>query len=132
MVHSYVHPTPARGRCRIRLYLPEDETGEDAPVIVCTEPADNPGQSITNSAEQLCAEVLKGHNLKPPVIWIENYEDEARGTKEDPHTFDLVSFEHFEPREAFGPDGWHVRIGDSSWKPLERATVETLIGGELA
>lgn len=32
---------PAQGRCRIRVYFPED------PVVICTELRDNPGQSGT-------------------------------------------------------------------------------------
>ena len=56
MVHlatDYVHPSPRGGRCRIRVYLPEDE--RDAPVVVCSELPTNEGTSVTNAAEQLAA-----------------------------------------------------------------------------
>ncbi len=46
---DYIHPTPRDGRCRVRVWLPEDE--RDAPVVVCSElPADE-GASVTNVAE---------------------------------------------------------------------------------
>ena len=41
----------------MRVFLP-DEPERDAPVIVCTELANNPGQSVTNAAPRIAAEVL--------------------------------------------------------------------------
>lgn len=131
LVHSYVHPTPMGGRCRIRLYLPEEDTSADAPVIVCTEFADNPAMSITKSASMVAGAIPCAHHIEGRVVWIEHFEDGARGSEEDPHTFDLVSFEHYVPCEAPGPDGWHMRIGEPTGKALDRTTVETLIGGEF-
>jgi hypothetical protein len=32
LVSDYIHPTPRGGKCRIRVYLPEDE--QDAPVVI--------------------------------------------------------------------------------------------------
>jgi hypothetical protein len=57
----------------------------------------NPGQSVTNAAEQIAAEVISSHRLPTPLVWIEHYEDGARGSPEDPHTFDLVLFSSYEP-----------------------------------
>ncbi len=57
---DYIHPTPWRGSCRIRIYLPDGE-GEaigDAPVVICSELPTNKGISVTN-AEQISAEVIK-------------------------------------------------------------------------
>jgi hypothetical protein len=39
----------------VRIFLPEDEL--DLPVVVCTESHSNEGQSITNAAERIAAEV---------------------------------------------------------------------------
>jgi hypothetical protein len=50
---DYIHPTPRGGRCRVRVWLPEDD--QDAPVVVCTELPANGGSSITHAAEQLAA-----------------------------------------------------------------------------
>lgn len=37
-----------------------DEPDRDAPVVVCTELPNNPGQSVTNAFEQIAAEVVRG------------------------------------------------------------------------
>ena len=50
---DYIHPTPRGGRCRVRVWLPEEE--RDAPVVVCTELSAGEGSSITHAAEQLAA-----------------------------------------------------------------------------
>jgi hypothetical protein len=126
---DYIHPTPRGGRCRIRIFLPEDE--RDAPVVVCTELPNNPGMSITNAAEQIAAEVIKGHRLPTPLVWIEHYEDEARGTPEDRATFDLVLFSCYVVSEVLRAGEWREEIGAPTWKALDRASVEALVGGLL-
>jgi len=123
---DYVHPMPRGGRCHIRIFLPEEE--RDAPVVVCTELPNNPGMSITNAAEQIAAEVISGHRLPTPLVWIEHYEDGARGTPEDRATFDLVLFSGYEVSEVLRAGGWRKEIGAPTWKALDRATVETLVG----
>jgi len=127
---DYIRPTPRGGRCRIRIYLPEEE--RDAPVVVCTAPSDNLGMSITNAAEQLAAEVICSHQLRTPLVWIEHYEEGARGTPKDPHTFDLVIFSSYEitERAPYLGEG-RLSIGRPTWKALDRASVETLIGEPL-
>ncbi len=50
---DYIHPTPRGGRCRVRVYLPEEE--QDAPVVICSELPTNGGSSITYAAEQIAA-----------------------------------------------------------------------------
>jgi hypothetical protein len=127
LVADYVHPTPGRGRCRVRVFLPEDERDALA-VVVCTEFPDNPGQSVTNAAERIAAEVIANFRLPVPVVWIEHYEDGARGTEEDAHTFDLVIFSHYEPRKVLSANGWNKKIGLPTWKALDRASVEVLVG----
>jgi hypothetical protein len=124
---DYIHPTPRGGRCRIRVFLPNEE--RDAAVVICTELPNNPGQSVTNAAEQIAAEVILGHRLPTPLVWIEHYQDGARGTPEDPHTFDLVIFSGYEITE-WAPCLGETRlsIGRPTWKPLDRQSVEALVG----
>jgi hypothetical protein len=126
---DYIRPTPRGGRCRIRIYLSEDERPS---VVICTEPRDNRGMSITNAAEQLAAEVICSHQLRTPLVWIEHYEEGARGTPKDRATFDLVIFSSYEitERAPYLGEG-RLSIGRPTWKALERASVETLIGGPL-
>ena len=94
LARDYIHPTPRGGRCRIRVYLPEEE--QDAPVVICSELPNNEGSSVTYSAHQIAAEVIRYHKLALPV-WIEHYPKEATdGTSE---TFELVVFSNYEIRE---------------------------------
>ena len=139
LAHDYINPTPKGGRCHVRFYLPDD-VRRDAPVVICSEIPENPGQSVTNAAEYIAAEVISGHGLRrslshgldedgPPLVWIEHYPrseaERQAGLKE---TFDLVVFESYEVREVLAADGWRRTIGRPSWKALDRTTVETLIG----
>jgi hypothetical protein len=58
-------------------------------VVILTEPDDNPGASITNSAEEIAASVIMDNALPTSrTVFIEHYESGARGTPSDPHTFD--------------------------------------------
>jgi hypothetical protein len=54
---DFIHPYKDTGGrpacCRVRIYLPDDDL--DAPVVVCSELPNNPGGSITNSAEMIAA-----------------------------------------------------------------------------
>jgi hypothetical protein len=133
---DYIHPTPHQGRCRIRIYRPdlpvEGSAARDEAVVLCTELPSNEGMSITQAAERIAGEVISFHWLPTPLVWIEHYEDGARGTPEDPHTFDLVSFESYEVEHLGAYLGEErKRIGEPSWKPLDRATVEALVGSAV-
>ena len=124
---DYIHPTPRGGRCRVRVYLPEDE--QDAPVVICSELPTNEGASVTNIAEQLAAEVIRYHRLHAPVVWIEHHPPET--TDGDTETFDLVAFSSYEVRER-GPYLGETRltVGEATWKRITRGMVEVLVGGE--
>jgi len=127
---DYVHPfesvsgTPSR--CRIRVYLPEEE--RDAPVIVCSELVDNPGIPVTGAAENIAAEVIVAHRLLAPV-WIEYHPQET--TVAGVESFELVVFSDYRAREMVGPTGSRVEIGEPLWQPLDRHSVEVLLGQPL-
>jgi hypothetical protein len=40
----------------------------------------------------------------------------------------LVEFAHYEPRDVLRAGVWTRTIGEPSWGPLDRETVETLVG----
>jgi hypothetical protein len=65
LTSRYVHPTPHGAHCRVRIYLP-DEPERDAPVVICSELSNNPGMSITEAAQTIAAEVIRGHRLPTP------------------------------------------------------------------
>jgi hypothetical protein len=119
-----------RGRpahCRVRIYLPDDVL--DAPVVICSELPNNPGGSITNSAETIAAGVIRANELPTPLVWIEHRPEETRDVEE---TFELVVFSSYEVVES-APYLGETRawIGDATWKRLDRATVEVLVEGKV-
>ncbi len=129
MAADYIHPTPHGGRCRVRIYLPDEgEAIGDAPVVVCSELPDNRGMSVTNAAERIAAEVIKRHKLPAPV-WIEQRVSEtAHGPEE---RFALVVFSDHEVREIPPYLGVRLTIGEPTLKRLDRASVEALVGREV-
>jgi hypothetical protein len=127
LVSDYIHPYNDAGghpaHCRVRIYLPDDDL--DAPVVVCSELPNNPGGSITNSAETIAAGVIRADELPTPLVWIEHWPEE---TTEGQETFELVVFSSYEVVERAPYLGeTRVWIGDATWKPLNRASVECLI-----
>jgi hypothetical protein len=124
LASDYIHSTPRGGRCRVRIYLPEEE--HDAPVVICSELPNNEGSSITYSAHQIAAEVIRYHRL-PVLVWIEHYSKEATdGTSE---TVELVVFSSYKVRERAPYLGeTRLTIGEPTWKSLDRETVEALVG----
>ena len=132
LASDYIHPyKDAGGRsshCRVRIYIP-DET-RDPPAVICSEVPNNSGGSITNSAEVIAAGVIRANELPTPLVWIEHWPEESIDGREE--TFDLVAFSNYEIIERASYLGeTRARIGDASWKPLDRATVEALVGGKV-
>jgi hypothetical protein len=127
---DYIHPFESvsgrSSRCRIRVYLPEEE--HDTPVVICSELPDNPGIPVTGAAEIIAAEIIAAHRLLAPV-WIEYHPEET--TVAGVESFELVVFSDYRVREKVGPTGSRLEIGEPLWKPLERASVEILVGQVL-
>ena len=122
---DYIHPTPRGGRCRVRVYLPEEE--RDAPVVICSELPNNEGSSVTYSANQRAAEVIRYHKLGVPPVWIEHFPKEA--TDRRSATFELVIFLSYEVKERAPYLGeTRLTIGEPTWKSLDRESVEALVG----
>jgi hypothetical protein len=124
-----LHPPYAKdGRCLVRVYLPEDE--QDAPVVICSELPSNEGSSVSYSAHQIAAEVIRYHKLDVPPVWIEHYPKETTdGTTE---TFELVVFSSYEVMESAPYLGeTRLTIGEPTWKALDRESVEALVWQEV-
>ena len=129
---DYIHPYKDAGgrsaRCRVRIYLPDDVL--DTPVVVCSELPNNPGGSITNSAEVIAAGVIQANELPTRVVWIEHWPKESTDGGEE--TFELVVFSSYEVVDR-APCLGETRawIGEPTWKTLDRASVELLVGGKV-
>lgn len=132
LASDYIHPYKDAGgrpaRCRVRIYLPEDV--HDAPVVICSELPNNPGGSITNSVEVIAAGVIQNNKLPTPLIWIEHRPEESANGGEE--TFDLVVFSNYKVEET-APYLGETRawIGNATWKPLDRTSVEALVGAKV-
>jgi hypothetical protein len=89
----------------------------------------NPGGSITNSAETIAAGVIRVNELPTPLVWTEHWPEESTQGQE---TFELVVFSSYEVTER-APYLGETRewIGDATWKGLDRATVEVLVGRKV-
>ncbi len=131
LASDYIHPyKDAGGRsahCRVRICFPDDM--HDAPVVICSELPNNPGGSITNSAGVIAAGVIQANELPTPLVWIEHWPEESADEQE---TFELVVFTSYEVTERAPYLGeTRGRIGDATWKSLDRPAVETLVGGKV-
>jgi hypothetical protein len=131
LASDYIHPYKDAGggfvRCRVRIYL-HDEV-RDAPVVICSELSNNPRGSVTNSAEVIAAGVIRANELPTPLVWIEHWSKESTAGQE---TFELVVFSSYEVIERAPYLGERREwIGDATWKPLDRTTVEALVGRKV-
>ncbi len=128
MASDYIHPTSRGGRCRVRIYLPEEE--QVAPVVICSEQPNNRGTSVPYAAEQLAAEVIRSHRLPTPLVWIEHWPKEATDGGEESFELDIFSSYKVEERAPYLGEtrAW---IGDATWKRLDHTTVEVLVGGKV-
>ncbi len=125
--HAYKDAGGCPSYCRVRIYLPDDVL--DAPVVICSEPPNNPGGSVTNSAEVIAAGMIRANELPTPLVWIEHWPEETTEGKE---TFELVVFSSYEVTER-APYLGETRawIGDATWKRLDRTSVVILVGGKV-
>jgi hypothetical protein len=131
LASDYIHPYKDVGgrpaHCRVRIYLPEDM--HDVPVVICSELPNNSGGSITNSAETIAAGVIRANELPTSLVWIEHWPEETTEGKE---TFELVVFSSHEVIERLPYLGeTRAWIGEPTWKTLDRASVEVLVGGKV-
>jgi hypothetical protein len=132
LASDYIHPYKDAGgsaaRCRVRIYLPDNV--RDAPVVICSELPNNPGGSITNSEEAIAAGVIQANKLPASLVWIEHRPEESTNGGEG--AFELVVFSSYEVIER-APYLRETRtwIGDATWKPLDRTTVEALVGRKV-
>lgn len=129
LVSDYIHPLPRGGRCRVRIYVPDEEglAYGDAPVVICSELPENRDTSVASVAERVAAEVLSSHGLGR-AIWVEHYGHASTNGTTD--TFELLAFSSYEVREARAPylGEAPLTLGRTERKPLDRATVERLAG----
>ena len=122
--HDYVHEYHGYwsdgGRCSIRIYQGEGEL----PVVVCSQLPENTNTSVTNMAEYLAAEVVEGHSLPTPLVWVEHYPEHEGRVGE----YSLVSFSSWEAEEVNLGGVLRRRLGSPRWSHLYPEEAEGLMG----
>ena len=99
-------------------------------MVICSELPINEGSSVTYSAHQIAAEVIRYHKLDVPPVWIEHYPKEA--TDGASETFELVVFSSYDVKERAPYLGeTRLTIGKPTWNSLNRESVEALIGEKV-
>lgn len=127
VTHDYVRPIPGGGRCRIRVYEPDERN--DSPIVICTDLRENGAQPVADATSELLAEVISTHNFTAPALWIEHYQNEAH-SNEVSATFNLVHAGAFRMEETHGSSKL-VGIGTPERESLSVEDVEFLIGARL-
>ena len=72
---------------------------------------------------------IRANELPTPLVWIEHWAEESTEGQE---TFELVVFSSYEVVER-APYLGETRawIGEATWKRLDRASVEVMVGGKV-
>ena len=120
--------------------VPLLRTGQDVhvpprvpPVVIASERADNPGQSITNAAELLVPAVIRQFfperfEEEVPVRFIEHYPPiEAQGKKGKTQEYAEVLFDSFTPKQYWKAGSQRmVTFGEPHWTHLNIEQVREL------
>ena len=127
-------PTGQPAHCRLRIHAGARPDGSpiEVPVVIASELACHPGQTITHAVDLLAAAVLRAFlpdriGQAPAVRWVEHYGPAARcrGRVDE---LTEVRFSSWTPHlvETAGQETWS--LGVPSFHPLGRATLEDWIG----
>ncbi len=124
-------------RCRLRLFLPATESGDDTYIAVLTDDRDAEGTNITNAVEALTMDVCRRFNLPAQrTVFIEHHDFRHRlRSQDDPsqeETFAQITFAV--PETASGRFDYSQGqiLGAPRWKPIDKQSVEILIGEPLS
>lgn len=130
VIHSYDGYYDHEGRCRVRIW----QGAGLEPVVVITEPPDNPSTSITNLAEHLWPEVLAAYlpgwlEQAEHCHLIEHYPGQVeRSGRRERSSFDRVAFASWTPRIGRDHGKPRVTLGEPSWQAVPRPELVALIG----
>jgi hypothetical protein len=112
---AYKAGNRADGICLIeRVDIPDGRI-----VIACIEVPGNPGQSITNSVEELCFQVCERFEIPPArLVWLEHY------SYYEPEEWEMVTFKQIPPDGPFTDPEWTTMTpalwGSLQLKPKKR------------
>ena len=74
--------------------------------------------------------MIRANELPTPLVWVEHWPSESTDGGEE--TFELVDFSSYEVTER-APYLGETRAWkeEPTWKPLDRASMEVLVGGKV-
>ena len=109
--------------CHLTVY--RSQSGEPVQtIVIATELAENPGQSITNCYERLADMVTTAHGLEPAhTLWVEHYNaDSYNGKALEPNEADRYSLVQM---------SWNgQRFSAARFAPLQEHQLLGLVGSE--
>jgi hypothetical protein len=105
---AYLAPSRMDGVCLIeRIDLPDGRI-----VIACLQMPSNPGTSITNAVEAVCAQVCERFEIAGDrLVWLEHY------PFSDPLEWDQVTFAHTPPASPLAGPTW-TKVTQAMWMAL--------------
>ncbi len=121
--------------CRVRLFLPAEDSGHDTYIVILTDDQNAHGTSITNAGDVIAGQVCRRFNLPPErAVFIEHYDfrhlppshDNLRQTED----FFVVAFSRATAAALAGD--LSPSLGRPSWRPTDKQSVEILIGEPLS
>lgn len=121
---AFAVPEGEKGRCRVRVYEP-DAPELDATVVIASELPNNPGPSVREAISTIAARVAASFRLYERPIFVEHL---------PPDDFELIWFGRYRAQEIrrMGPHLlWDLEVGEPERKPLDRQTVEVLVGQQV-
>ena len=123
-------------RCRLRLFLPATDSGDDTYIAVLTDDQDAAGTNITNAVEALTMDVCRCFNLPAQrTVFIEHHDFRHSLARDDDQsqeeTFAQITFAV--PETASGRFDYSQGqiLGAPRWKSIDKQSVEILIGEPL-
>ena len=133
---SFIGLGGSASRCRLRLFLPATESGDDTYIAVLTDDQDAGGTNITNAVEALTVDVCRRFNLPAErTVFIEHHDFRHRPRSQyDPsqeETFAQITFAV--PETASGRFDYSQGqiLGAPRWKSIDKQSVEILVGEPL-
>lgn len=121
---AFAVPEGEKGKCRVRVYEP-DAPELDATVVIASDLPDNPGPSVREAISTIAARVAASFRLYERPIFVEHL---------PPDDFGLIWFRRYRAQEIrrMGPHLlWDLEVGEPERKPLDRQTVEVLVGQQV-
>ncbi len=105
--------------CDLAVY----ELGDGRRVCIATERADNPGASITNTAELAATAAARELGIPPEtLVWVEHYAGSESYASDDPrfhrHTYDRVEFTIERIPRADLPPTRRWRFAEPTWRRM--------------